>query len=105
MFEPVELVGEWPAGAPSGIFTTSHRDGRLWIDHADPRIVISLELLDMFVAGDLRPEVSVRVRDEQYSGPVCWLGAVIRIEAANRTVIYRLAGWYPSIRAYLGEFV
>jgi len=75
---------------PKGEFILSRRDGTLWIDHADSRILISLELLDAIVRGEQSPEVSIRVRDDADASPGCWLGAVVRIEAANRTVIYRV---------------
>ena len=49
---------------PKGEFILSRRDGTLWIDHADSRILISLELLDAIVRGEQSPEVSIRVRDD-----------------------------------------
>ena len=91
-------------GLPTGSWSFSRRDGRPWIDHADPCVLISLELLDMIVRGEMRPEVTVRVRDPHYSGPGCWLGAVIRIEAANRTVLYRLAEYKDFCLAYVAEW-
>lgn len=92
------------SGLPKGSWSFSRRDGRPWIDRADPRVLISLELLDMIVRGECVPEVSVRVRDPRYSGPGCWLGAVIRVEAANRTVLYRLAEYKEWCFAYVAEW-
>jgi hypothetical protein len=50
----------------------------------------------------MRPGVSIRVRDDKDTSPGCWLGAVIRIEAANRTVIYRLTGYADGCDGRLG---
>lgn len=103
VFEPVELSGEWPPGAPSGIFSC-HPDGdSLVIDHADPRLMISAELVER-AAGRSHACVSVAGRLD-YTRPGGHVGALLKIRGVNRNVVYRLAGWYPSIRAYLGEFV
>jgi len=32
------------------------------------------------------------------------VGALLKLHAANRQVIYRLTEWVPSIRAYIGEW-
>lgn len=89
---------------PRGEFTASRRDGHLWIDRADPRIFISLELLDSIVRGEEYPETSIRLRDDAEPGPGCWLGAVIRVEAVNRTVLYRLTGYADWCLGYIGEW-
>lgn len=71
-----------------------HRDGdRLRIEHADPRVVISFQLLDAIVRGDGHPDVTITAAP----GAAGWQDAVIRINAANRTLVYRLTeclGWY-----------
>ena len=89
---------------PEGECTLSRRDGTLWIEHADSRILISLELLDAIVRGEQSPEVSIRVRDDADTSPGCWLGAVIRIEAANRTVLYRITGYAHWCLSYIAEW-
>lgn len=89
---------------PKGEFAVSRRDGHLWVNHADSRILISLEFLDAIVRGEECPEMTIRVRDESYAGPGCWLGAVIRIEAVNRTVVYRLTGYADWCLGYIGEW-
>lgn len=92
------------ASLPKGFWSFSRRDGKPWIDHTDPRILVSLELLDMIVRGECRPEVTIRVRDGHYAEPGCWLGAVIRVEAANRTVLYRLTEYKDFCLAYVAEW-
>ncbi len=52
---------------------------RIWIEHADPEIEISDELMDELMAGNLVPEVTFR-------------GEVLRIEAENQTVVYEITG-------------
>lgn len=96
-FEPVELAGEWPRDAPAGVFHASGDREALVIEQADPRLVISAELVDQIV-GSPHPNVFVELTGRDY------VGALLKIRGVNRNVVYRLAGWYPSIRAYLGEF-
>lgn len=89
---------------PKGTCELSRRDGALWVDRADSRVLVSLELLDVIVRGEQSPEVSIRVRDDAVAGPGCWLGAVIRIKAANRTVTYRITGYAPWCLGYIAEW-
>lgn len=72
---------------PQGECILQDRDGQLWIARADPRIMITFQLLDEIVCGRSLPEVTIRHPD---SATPSWKGSVIRIEAANRTVLYRL---------------
>lgn len=90
---------------PKGTCEFSRRDGRLWIDHADPRILISLELLDAIVLGEHAPEMTVRVLvNERNRGHGSWAGTVIRIDAANRTVLYRLTEYADFCLGYIAEW-
>lgn len=89
---------------PKGTCEFSRRDGHVWIDHADPQIVISLELLDAIVCGEARPEASIRVRDDAKPEPGWLLGAAVRFEAANRTVVYRITGYADWCRGYIAEW-
>ncbi len=59
----------------------------LQIDHADPQVRISAELLAKLRAGRLRPEIRLD-------------GDLLRIAGTNRTVIYRLGGPTPDGSAY-----
>ncbi|MEU8278216.1 hypothetical protein ACFYOK_37385 [Microbispora bryophytorum] len=82
--------GPWD-NAGECIVTRHWDDGTLTVDRADPRILISAELLDEFREGKRTPEVTV-TED------------VLRIEAANRTVIYRIGDKVPHLHAYLAEW-
>ena len=95
----VELQGTWPVGAPKGTVTVTRisdpADPGSWpdyrIDHADPSIVISAELLDHYASGNGHPCVSLT-------------DGVLRMEAVNRTVIYRIGEYLPAIHAYAAEW-
>jgi hypothetical protein len=96
----VELQGSWPAHAPRGEFYVTHIDDpfdgpRLCIDRADPQVVISCELLDEIA--------KAQARDMSMPG-VSLTDGVLRIEAVNRTVLYRIGEYLPSIHAYAAEW-
>jgi hypothetical protein len=90
-------------------------DGRLRIDHADPRVLISAELIRTFEDGtDLismalppgvvtlfvsAPALRLRVSGE---GSHC--GALLKIVGVNRQVVYRITGYVAAIDAYVGEW-
>lgn len=97
--EPVELAGEWPPGAPSGVFSCSGDLDELFIDRADPRLVISAELVDHIVD---HPHPMVFVDP---AGGGDYVGALLKIYGVNRNVVYRLTERLPSIHAFVAEFV
>jgi hypothetical protein len=68
------------------------------IDHADPRILVSAELLDH--AADY-PDDCVRL---DIATCHTYVGAVLRIHAVNRTVIYRITEYVPAIHCYIAEW-
>lgn len=78
------MSGDLPA---LGECIITRRDGRLWIDRADPRVAITVQLLNEIICGRTLPGVTIRHPD---NGALSLRGSVIRIEAANRTVLYRL---------------
>jgi hypothetical protein len=91
----VELQGHWPAAAPTGTCVIKRLDDpldgtRLWIDHADPQIMVSAELLDEISRS---PSPGVSLKD-----------GVLRIVAENRTVIYRIGEYFAAIHAYAAEW-
>lgn len=94
----VELSGDWPPGAPTGVFYCTGDLDELVIEHADPRLVISAELLD-HIADHPHPRAFV-----DFTGCHDYMGALLKIRGVNRTVIYRLTGWLPSIRGFTAEF-
>src|SRR2546421_345720 len=89
-----------PADLPRGeCIVTRLEDGALRIDHADPRILISAELLDTIVttpigmAGD-----TIRLSGQRNAWlvPACarpdhdYTGAVLHIDGINQHVVYRI---------------
>jgi hypothetical protein len=100
--EPIELAGDWPPGLPTGECITSWRDGELHIDHADPRILISALIVDEAAFGLLKPRAELVTTGENIANG--FIGALLKLHAANRNVIYRLTEWLPAIRAYIGEW-
>jgi len=72
------------------------------IDHADPRILISAELLAQIAAAP-HPFAALTGGRGPDDAPF-WLGAVLRIDAANRTVIYRIVEYVPAIHGYIAEW-
>jgi hypothetical protein len=73
------------------ILTRHWEDGRLTVDKADPRVMVSGELLSELRDGKGAPEIVIK-------------GDVMRIEAANRTVIYRIGEKVPDMFAYYAEW-
>ena len=77
---------------PQGEVRVTWRTDGLVVVHADPRIIISLPLLDHFTRGLAAPQVTVRHPDDVTPS---WAGTVIRIDAVNRTLLYRLTEYLP----------
>jgi hypothetical protein len=74
-------------------------DDELIVDQADPRILINAELLcEVAIAGG-DPRITLTFADDPPPGlwsgafPHNPLGALLRIEGVNRTVIYRITEW------------
>lgn len=65
-------------------------EGALVITHADPRITITAALLDA-------------IRNNRLPHATCE-GEVLRIEASNRTVVYRIGAEVPTMFAYYAEW-
>lgn len=92
--------GPPPDGLPRGEFHSRMTDSGLYVDRADPRILISAELIDQAALGILRPEVTLDLS-------CCadgHVGALLKIRAANVQVVYRLTEWVPRILSYVGEW-
>ena len=94
-----------PDGLPQGecIITSLYDDhgqpAGVRIDHADPRILISAELVDAMVDGEFPDHCWVDL-----AGCTTYDGATIKITAVNRTVIYRITEYVPSVRGYIAEW-
>ncbi len=88
-----------PAGLPRGQCTmTRLANGSIWIDHADPRILISAELLDA-VNGAGPPTVWLDL-----AGCATYDGVLLKICGVNRTVIYRIGEYVPRVHGYAAEW-
>ena len=79
-----------PDDLPAGELIVHRVKDKLWIAHADPRILISGELLDAIADGDC--------------GPACLDGALLRIHGVNRTVIYCIMEYVPRVNGYVAEW-
>lgn len=78
-------------------------DGSLRVEHADPRVLISAELLaEAFV----RPAhgVTISAPAPGVNGTPFWQGAVLRIEAVNGTLVYRIGEYVPSVHGYIAQW-
>jgi hypothetical protein len=85
-----------PPGLPTGEFRCTGLDhGAIRIDHADPRILISTELLYEIVAN---PTPHAQLVHDLPGHPL------LKIRGVNRTVIYRIVEWLPRICGAIGEW-
>jgi len=95
-----------PSGLPDGECIITRIDDpvhgpKLHIDHADPRVLISAELLsEAFIA----PVPGVSLSPEYPGGHGYGIGALLKICGINRTVIYRITGYVPRVHGYIGEW-
>jgi hypothetical protein len=100
-----------PAGLPQGeCFMTSLSGGHLRVDRADPRILISGEVLDAIVrGGGLDPAVDWPALNAWLTTAGCvpghgYVGAVLHIRGVNRQVVYRIVDMVPRINGYIAEW-
>jgi hypothetical protein len=79
---------------------TSLPDGSIRIDHADPRILISAELVELVMIGHC-PHAVLDWTGPVQLGPV---GALLKVAAVNQTLIYRLTEYVPAVHGYIAEW-
>ena len=93
-----------PADLPRGdCICTSLPDGHIRIDHADPRIMVSAELLaEAFVHP--ASGIGLSLPPDSENGTPFWTGALLKIAGVNRTVIYRILEYVPRIYGYIAEW-
>lgn len=87
-----------PAGLPDGELIIHRVKDSLWIAHADPRILISAELLDAIADGDCGPAWL------DLAGCTTYDGGLLKINGTNRTVIYRIGEYVPRVHGYIAEW-
>jgi hypothetical protein len=84
-------------------------DGTIRIDHADPRILISAELLDAIllrspiVDGTEALASNAWLNMAGYTGHG-YTGAALHIDGVNQQVVYRIGGYVPRVHGYVGEW-
>ena len=94
---------ETPRELPHGeCILTTMAAGGVRIDRADPRIMVSAELLAQ-VFGAPAAGVTLTMADGPNGTPF-FDGAVLRIEGVNRTVIYRMVQYVPAVHGYVAEW-
>ena len=62
-------------------------DSVLVVDHADPRILVTAEVVELGERGELHPDVTL-------------LDGLLTIDGVNRRVIYRIGDPVPWARCY-----
>lgn len=88
-----------PPDLPAGEFwATPLSEDSIRIDRADPHILISATLLDD-IADHPSPWAWLDT-----TGCETFIGALLRINGVNRKVIYRITGWFPGSRCFIGEW-
>jgi hypothetical protein len=103
-----------PADLPHGEFAcTRLADGRIRIDRADPRILISGELLDAIalqqplINGTEALQLNAWLDTTGCMPPparATYAGAVLKISGAGQQVIYRIGEYVPRVHGYIGEW-
>lgn len=68
------------------------------IDHADPRVLISAELLEHIAS---HPDDTRWLDVAWHSAHV---GATLKINGVNRTVVYRITGYVAAVHGYIAEW-
>jgi hypothetical protein len=86
------------------ILHRTYSPDRLHIVAADPRALISEELLDRFRVHPGRCNDTGRTCGDEVSLQVVDGAEVLTIQAANRTLVYRVGEHLPDRRAYVIEW-
>lgn len=100
-----------PENLPRGECICTRLDGGdIRIDQADPRVLISGELLDNIARfGDSGQPVDCLTLNAWLDTAGCkpghgYVGAVLKISGVGRQVIYRITDMVPRINGYIGEW-
>lgn len=91
-----------PADLPRGECTlTRLEDGGIRINQADPRVLISAELLNAIADGYCTPHAWLDLR---VSGMFYLVGAVLHVNGVNQQAVYRITEYVPSVHGYIGQW-
>jgi hypothetical protein len=93
-------------GLPTGDCICTREDHRVRVDQADPRVLIDAEVLatiDSQGPGAWPWNASLDHAQSVHHGHG-YVGSVLKIHGVNRTVIYRITGYVPSVHGYIGEW-
>ena len=103
-----------PSDLPRGECICTRLDGgNIRIAQADPRILISGEVLDAIARfGDSGQPVDCLTLNARLDTAGCmpppwratYVGAVLHIEGVNRQVVYRITEYVPRIHGYIAEW-
>jgi hypothetical protein len=104
-----------PEGLPDGQCIVRLLPGDLLsVEHADPRVIISTELLDLIASGPLplsRPRhplteghCRLEIPDDGLDRRGWYEGCLLKIAGVNRTVIYRIGEYVPAVHSYVAEW-
>lgn len=83
------MQGEAVTARQVGEFASTRIGDKVWIDVADPRIIVTVEFLDMVRQGT--PHATLD-------------GDALKLYGCNRTVIYRIGEKVPDRYAYYAEW-
>lgn len=90
---PFGYPDAWTPGSVGECVLTRIDDGPIWVDRADPRILITVDLL--------RDIQAAQIRDDTWASLV---DGVLTINGANRKVIYRLVGYDARSNCHYAEW-
>lgn len=95
-----------PLDLPRGeFFATKMPDGRIRINRADPRVLVTAELLAMVFTDAVQvPGVVLSAPPDNENGTPFWTGALLKINGVNQNVVYRIGEWVPAMRSYIAEW-
>jgi hypothetical protein len=86
----------YPEGPPRGdCVITALADGSVVVVRADPRVLISGELLD---------EITRHPAENAWCEFTADDGVLLKIKGVNRTVVYRITGYVAPLHGYIAEW-
>jgi hypothetical protein len=90
-----------PLNLPPGEFRCRLVNGEMVLDHADPRILISAELLETM---EQDPADWCAWVDVSGCKAGNFVGGLLKVNAVNRNVVYLITESVPEVNGYIGEW-